>query len=421
MTKTTNLQTEILSEFIFENKDIIFTIEDFQGRAKGYYKKHIKNFCHLIAECLTHTRNHHKVTNTYDIGGTSYLKKRFNNSEAFKRMNEKCQVFLSTCNYSVGHYNMAYLIQNDFIERLSKVLVVNTEIDTSKFNKCPAYKPSSYDDVSYIIPSIESLSSAIGGRSLFPKERLFCWSLRESYKLHDNKIPQYYVRGKKSNRLFTRGPLGCQSLPKQVRDLVLTEYNEIDLSAAAYTILLNLAKEPNKYPVIQEYVMDVKKFRSDIASATDATVDNVKLTFLHKSFGSSLTFKSGIAELISETVLNQIRQNKLFESFCNEYRNLCKELYLYDSVLLEKCKVSRERYDEEHIYAGRYKGNYRSTYIACLYQKYEILIIQCIRDLLVDRNDCLLLHDAIFTKENLDIIEIERIVKEKIGIEIKIG
>ncbi len=74
-----------------------------------------------------------------------------------------------------------------------------------------------------------------------------------------------------------------------------------------------------------------------------------------------------------------------------------------------------------HSKEGQYKGNYRSTYICWLYQKYEIEIIQLIRKELDDPMDCLLLHDAIYTKQKLDVTTLEAVVKTELGIDIRIG
>lgn len=413
------IQTQILSDLIIANKSSLFNEALFKGRAKGAWRKYHKAFCQLIAECITNERCHNHMYNAYDLGGRSELVKRFKSNNTFTSVNEKCGVFVATGAYKKGLSNQAYMLNDSFLAKLDTLIDTDT-LPVSKLNNWAAYKPDSYDDSSFCSTSGDGITCFMM-QSDKPVERLYAWALREAYRLHDNKIPQYYVKGKKTDRLYGKGPLAIGNISRELRAHVMQDYIEYDLSAASYTILFNLAKDKTLYPTIKQYVNDVKGFREQLCNGTYADVNAVKTVFLHKSFGSSLTFKTGIAKELPMTLVQQITKHPLFQRFNDELKLLKTELEALYPEKLEEFRTARDVYKEGHSKEGQYKGNYRSTYICWLYQKYEIEIIQLIRKELDDPMDCLLLHDAIYTKQKLDVTTLEAVVKTELGIDIRIG
>jgi len=201
----------------------------------------------------------------------------------------------------------------------------------------PTYKPEHHDDYSVCTTSYHGLTTLLVDETTTAKERLYCWSLRESYSIHN--------------------------IPSRVREHVLADYNEYDLSSACFTILLNLAGNKGNFPTIQNYVSDVRLFRILVAKQADVTVSDVKAVFLHKSFGSALTFKTGIAKELSMIIVDSIRMTPLFARFNDELKALKEELYLLHPEKLEHFKQSRDVYEDGHRNEGQFKGGYRATYI----------------------------------------------------------
>jgi len=417
---STNLPTEILTKLLVANKSNLFNESLFSNRAslKMWNINH-EVYCRLIASCITDNNTHNFMSNTYDLGGQNELTKLFGDHRKFARINDKCVAFSATGSYAQGKSNMAYTLSDKFLRLLETLL--DTDLPVTKLTKWATHIPTEFDDKSYCSITGHDLSKFIVEDTHNAKDRLYAWALRESYRAHDNKIPQYYKKGTKTDRLYGVGALSIQRLPRAIRHYVMSDYIEYDLSAASYTILLGLAKDQNLYPTIQQYVQNVREFRADIAQNTDATIEDVKSVFLHKSFGSALTFKSGIAKEISIEIINQVKQHKLFKAFNDELQILKDELANLYPEKMEEFKNSRDVYDEKHTKAGQFKGTYKATYFCWLYQKTEVKIIQLIREELDNQDDCLLLHDAIFTKQKLDKPTLEKLIELEFGFKIKIG
>ncbi|PKQ78101.1 hypothetical protein [Aeromonas sobria] len=418
--KTEQLQAVILKDMILAHHKTLFLTPCITGRTLSAYKKHIDTYCWLIARCLNKQQNHNFVVNSFDLGGEKGLTKLFGNNKSFGIINSICQAFESTGIFKQGKSNLAYKFNDRFLHNLN-ILVKADTVPVYDYKEWAVWAPIKYDDTSVCSIEGNKLTSMLYDPSISDIDRLYVWSLRESYTIHNNTIPQYYVKGGKTDRLFGVGPLSIQRLPRKIRHKVMADYYEYDLSAACYTILLNLSKDQSVYPTIQQYVKDVKGFRSLIANSTDATVDDVKAVLLHKSFGSSLSSRSGIAQEISNTIINQLRTNKLYAAFSGELVHLKKELYKLHPEKMEEFKNSRDVYPAGSKKAGQFKGTYSATYLCWLYQHHERKVIQLIRDELTDYDDCLLIHDAIYTKQQLDTVYLETLIKQKLNLDIKIG
>nr|WP_075519052.1 hypothetical protein [Moritella viscosa]SHO17737.1 Putative uncharacterized protein [Moritella viscosa] len=416
--KQQSLQTEVLKELILSNNAELFPVERFKGRGKGAYTQNISDYSLLIARCLCGLQHHNYNPSAYDLGGKVGLSELFKSDKVFHAMNNKCQVFISTGDYKPGLSNMAYTINPIFLSNVNALVEAHTSATVTEW---PTYKPEHHDDYSVCTTSYHGLTTLLVDETTTAKERLYCWSLRESYSIHNNTIPQFYVKGKKTDRLFGKGPLAIGNIPNRVREHVLADYNEYDLSSACFTILLNLTGNKGNFPTIKNYVSDVRLFRILVAKQADVTVSDVKTVFLHKSFGSALTFKTGIAKELSMTIVDSIRITPLFARFNDELKALKEELYLLHPEKLEHFKQSRDVYEDGHKNEGQFKGGYRATYICWLYQSFEIKIIQLIRNELANKDDCLLLHDAIYTKEILDKKTLERLVEMELQLKVKIG
>lgn len=413
------IQTQILADLIVANKSNLFNETLFKGRGKGAWRKYHEVYCQLISECICNERQHNHIFNSYDLGGRSAMMKLFKSDNTFRSINQKCGVFVATGTYKQGESNQAYMLSDSFLAKLDTLIDTDT-LPISKLGNWAAYKPENYDDSSFCSTSGHGITCFMM-QSDKPVERLYAWALREAYRLHDNKIPQYYVKGNKTDRLYGKGPLAIGNISRELRAHVMQDYIEYDLSAASYTILFNLADDKTLYPTIDQYVNDVQGFRELLCDGTDADVNVVKTVFLHKSFGSSLTFKTGIAKELPMTLVQQITKHRLFQRFNEELKQLKTELEALYPEKLEEFRTARDVYEQGHSKEGQYKGNYRSTYICWLYQKYEIEIIQLIRKELDDPMDCLLLHDAIYTKQKLDVPTLEAVVKTELGIDIRIA
>ncbi len=340
------IQTQILADLIVANKSNLFNETLFKGRGKGAWRKYHEVYCQLIAECICNERQHNHIFNSYDLGGRSAMMKLFKSDNTFRSINHKCGVFVATGTYKQGESNQAYMLSDSFLAKLDTLIDTDT-LPVSKLSNWAAYKPESYNDSSFCSTSGHGITCFMM-QSDKPVERLYAWALREAYRLHDNKIPQYYVKGNKTDRLYGKGPLAIGNISRELRAYVMQDYIEYDLSAASYTILFNLADDKTLYPTIDQYVNDVQGFREQLCDGTDADVNAVKTVFLHKSFGSSLTFKTGIAKELPMTLVQQITKHPLFQRFNDELKLLKTELEALYPEKLEEFRTARDVYKEGH-------------------------------------------------------------------------
>jgi hypothetical protein len=406
--------TNVLADLMFKNRKTLFPC-DSVGRSKGYYNANINEYCLLVAELITENigKNIH----------TDILNKRFNSTRSFWNMNKRVgnAIECISDSYSVGRFSKSYKVSQWFLPKLDQILNnnhSNSAINTSLWH---LYSYPTPHLTTYVKPSIpamwaryKQLGTLDATVSIY-RQRAYLLSLIKCYEHHGDIVPQYYdtsARGV-SDRLWTQGALGIQSMPTEVRDVVLSDYKEYDLNAAAYTILLGLSEDKSKYPYISLYCKDTSGFRTLISQHTPCTVKEVKLAFLHRSFGSSLGYKTKIFSMLGSRLENL--------TSCEPFSKFVDEFDLLQDELLEQRKQEYETFKTKMLTKGEKSSKFKASFIASLYQSIELQMILVIREGLKDKDHCLLVHDAIYTTEDLDVGILSKKVKDQTGITITIS
>jgi len=402
----------ILADAIYQQRGLLLPTKS-RGRARGYYNKYIFEFCLLIAECLTGQRKHVHYSTDYDLGGSKGLGIRFNKSGSFDNLNSEMRVFVKTDSYSTGKYNKAYKINQFWLQRLDALLPITSAHKLSTAHTWHEYEYLTPITISKVTPNIVALAQLYGTCTQADIERrVYIWALINCYR-HNGNITQYYdVSGSLSGRYWTKGALGLQQLNRNIRDIVLLDYTEYDMKAAAYAILLSLVHDKSKYPTISSYVEDTQAARLRISVSSGVTVGEVKLVFLHQSFGSSLGYRNSIYQQIGKKALAAIKSNSEFDLFRTEFKAMTVELKRAKSQIYQDVKSYRKSIG---------KKTFSASFMAKLYQDIECNIACLIRDQLSDKEDCLLLHDGVFTKEHLDCKILSVLIKQELNVDIQIG
>jgi len=405
----------ILADAIYQRRELLLPTES-KGRGKGYYNQNIFEYCLLIAECITGDRKHGNNGNAYDVGGQSEILKRFNNQVAFNNLNIEMGVFTKLTSYSVGNYNKPYLLNQFWLRRLDEELTLNQTHKLSESNKWHEFVYSNPVTTSSIDPDIAALTKLYytytDDTPQHIEKRNIIWALINCYKHHGTIIQYYDLSSGISGRYWTKGALGLQQQDRSIRNATLNQYTEYDMKAAAYAILLSLVRDKNKYPTISSYVANTEQARLRIALNSSTSTEQVKLVFLHQSFGSSLGHRNAIHGEVGTRALNAIKSEEEFELFRVEFKEMTKELKRTKASTYQQVRTYRQSIN---------KKTYSASFMAKLYQDIECKIACLIRDQLADKEDCLLLHDGVFTKETLDCNKLSLLIKQQLNIDIKIG
>ncbi|EAQ55528.1 hypothetical protein [Vibrio sp. MED222] len=312
-----------------------------------------------------------------------------------------------------GVYCAAYDFSDWFTRDLDKHFQFNRSYSfTDVLQVIP---PETYDDKTSVEPSKEGIEEALQLNTFNIREKLYMWAIGEASQKQSGTLTQYYNKAS-SGRLYTKGVYGLQSLTKDMRQQVLKGYTCFDMNAAAYSILIGLCKNPDKYPTIKAYTEDRTTHRKQIANDTGATVDHVKECITALGFGSSITVskiqKYNTKVNVPNDLIKKIKAHKFTVAFIKELGKLRTEIT--DKFELdEHQKTTLQEYKQKH-------GHYRGKYTAWFYQGYEVQALKAMQSILDEKQDCLLLHDGLYTKEQKNPVDFEQAIQKQTGLNIGI-
>ena len=387
-------------------------------------QKHLPALSRLIADSILGLKNHSVFDGMYEYRRKD-LKSLFGSHASFDRLNkvipDRFHIFLSYDSYSTGTYSnygfgKGWTINSCVIDELSRIIVGSQYVDITKINQCSSYYSPSAELITFIEPNIASLESFYRDMTYFPNERLKAYALAQCSHVNGGRIPQFYKTSENTARKYTYGPNSYQTLPKRLRNVALEGYFEIDISNCAYTVLLGEAKNTADYPHIKAYVDAPQVLREELASDCGCTIKDVKAAFLHKSNGSSLGFQTSISKSLSKEALSAIKSHPFFVAFTTEYKTLTDEMCQTYPAKLQYFKNRRTKTNKN----GDIIGKFKAPFMCWVYQESEAKIAQLILDMTNDPTDGLILHDAVFTKTDLDINEVQKTIKQKLSLDVKL-
>lgn len=409
---------QFIAEYIQQSN--ILDIPNYKG---ANYRKFKEQCSVLIAECICNQNRHSQYSGAYDLGGYNNLKNLYGKTTkdnitykcAFNHYNEKLGLFTVVLSAAQGSHNTAFKLSGWVEQKLNDHFGKVKDLKLTDYSDWQKYQCNDAELVTYIEPCISAIEAAYNNKSINIKYKLFMWSLVECSKHYKGKVYQYYRKSKKgrSERLFTVGSFGLQFLKSDIIDIILKDYNEFDMNAAAYSILFSKSQNKSSYPNIQKYVDDVKSYRTGVAQRTNTTVKQVKLAFLHKSFDSSLNSYTEAYRAIGKDEVNRIKSDHDFKRFSAEFKKLKEELTNPKVANKEKLKFFKSSVDN-----GR---QWKKYYLAWLYQSIEIQILLLMKSACKKPNDCLLMHDGLYTKHALNTVAVQDTAKILLDIDITIS
>lgn len=184
----------------------------------------------------------------------------------------------------------------------------------------------------------------------------------------------------------------------------LLGYINYDMDAAMQTITLHLVEEPEKYPLHQELVRDKRAFRKRFAEDANISIDAAKelLTSLDNKTRFSGNGTIGRAYTVEAVDIHQ----KVLQGTKANYPNLytrCEELAKYG-----KYDTIKEHKNPYSIYFH-------------IWTHYEKLIRDAMKNCFRESSMVIDVHDAVYSKETIDIGVLKQAVLETTGFEVKIS
>ncbi|MBW3696462.1 hypothetical protein EK599_12220 [Vibrio sp. T187] len=380
-----------------------------------YNNKHRQTFARLISECICFQRNHTSMDGCFYLGKTDELDKlipKVLGKKGFTFWNDRLNFFDQVHQGSTGTAN-AWRLSGWFEGKLKKALSLSSDYNFTGRYKFTPPKPTEYVEVTHIEPNHQAMNDLLLSGILEPIHAIWLFIFIELSNQLGGSVPQYYRSDSdKTDRLYTFTQYGLQNAKKEVRQAILKDYNEFDMNAAAHSIILGLTKNQSLYPHMQQYTQDTKTYRDNVAKQAHCTIKEVKLTFQMLSFGSPLNSKFGAGRCINS--LDDIKNAPLYKSFVSDYDGMKKE-HTETNILFPL----KFQFFEQH--KGKKGAGFKSKYMVWLYNHYEVKALLAMRDVLTDKNNCLLLHDAIYTKELIDPVDLETAIHNRTGLSIKVG
>lgn len=184
----------------------------------------------------------------------------------------------------------------------------------------------------------------------------------------------------------------------------LLGYINYDLDTAMQAITLQLTVDPSKYSLHQELTADKRSFRKRFAEDAAITIDEAKEYLT--SLDNKKTFKGAGAigqEYVAEAI--QIHTEVL-------QRTQEQEPDLYNRCE-QKAKYGKYDYDK--------KGKNPYSIYFHIWTHYEKLIRDAMKTVFKEPELVIDLHDAVYSKETVDVTLLEEAVYEQTGFRVKIS
>lgn len=408
-------------------------------------------------ECICLTQKH-----MYNIFGSDNYRYKINNKDnhVFNKLFYRWHVG----NNIDGNGGSAYFVNTDFQTALLEWIVtcdhsndelIDCSIDDSQYNK--------YDATSHIHLNINAINDRIDKNMLDLKKYLNSCNIEKQsidlddyevinaikmidenrdYKdklLHETMILKYILaksvngvlelqyKCSDSGRYYGFGSYHLQSIKKNVRNFILSDYYSYDIESASPVVLSQLyARITGKQipKTIQYYIDNKSSFRVALALFAQTNLDDAKMIFNMLFFGAKtnendLYEYTSIAELIGVKTNKMLLNNRFFKLLVRDIKSMFKIIgdYYKHRHAIKKNGIWVIENDKGKIIEMKKWNN--GKVVAHVYQGIESIILDtCINYYREQHNDdasYLMIHDGFYSKHELNISILENVIYEKTG------
>lgn len=239
------------------------------------------------------------------------------------------------------------------------------------------------------------------------------------YILENNNKLKIHYKQSNSGRYYSVGEYSIHSLKKEVRNIILNDYNEYDISVSAPLLLSQIYKNITNEKVpstIKDFIINKKRIREIFAEKHSISLDKSKEFFTSLFFGSKLIsndfkFNSAVTQSLGIDVVNSILSDKtsyeyllykdvhkLFDVLSNHYKKIDKKKV----IAFNKRTLELEKWNKSKV-------------VAHLYQSLESLVLDSmINFYTTTTNDFnyVRVHDCLYTKKEIDESELYHFIKK---------
>ena len=276
-----------------------------------------------------------------------------------------------------------------------------------------ALKQGNYDKNS---GSFNSLSS---GQTATYRENLKTAVMIQTLSQETGQLRQG-VKQSQFGRLYFKG-VNLQNCHKIVRTAALGDCHSYDLVSASQAWRVNECQKiaPGKYPYTQELLENKMIFRNRVAHIMmSRDLDKAKQVLTSIGFGADITDKPwpgvesynlpALREILSDEELTRLTQSPWFMGFVAEQQTM-------NTIIYEHFKQVFAREEYPDCIKDSAKKLVKNKCLAWLYQNAEFEYINKLHEYILTRcsddNILLLVHDAVYLKLSLDVIEMNGLLQ----------
>ena len=236
---------------------------------------------------------------------------------------------------------------------------------------------------------------------------------------NDNKLKIHYKQVN-SGRYYSVGQYSIHSLKKEVRNVILNDYHEYDISVSSPLLLSQIYKEisgdTKVFETISYFIKNKKRIREIFSEKYNITLEQSKTFFTSLFFGSRLQendfyYHSSVTRTLDKDVVNYILSDttsyeyllyqdvkKLFKVISEHYKKIDKTKVIgYNNHTLEL-----EKWKSESV-------------VSHLYQSLESVILESmIKFYTQTTNDYnyVRVHDCLYTKQEISEYDLYHFIKK---------
>lgn len=464
-----NKYIELLKCLKFKHKNLYRVILNIQNNLNEYFIRVTTGYC--LKQINSYSQSYYSITDKLDnIIGQMIINKTFYYEYDCEKILTGCYLnklyeykgilynsyndITKTIDIKFGEYNN---VLKDIKNNTNELYILKTGLDTAKTtiidnfvykklytkHKCDAC----IQHTSKV--SLSALQNIKNNEILYKNNKsilhIVNTILLNMYK--DGSYTQKYFRGA-HGRLYQHG-YNLQMLNKEYRDIILNEYQDVDIKAATFSILWNYAREndihDSKMPTLYSYTQDPDNFRNDILNKLKisdpyVTIKYVKDVLNAIAFGAKFNESRIISDIINGTnysipVLTKGYSSKITPINIvnlNEVKNLVSEIKYITDKLVQKLTNNGELYNCIGLkYDKKVKTQYGKK-LSHLYQGAEVRVLETIINYELEGKKLidipyaigLLLHDGIYIKKNVlkqinQNLPLDLYIEKKLGYSLK--
>lgn len=244
------------------------------------------------------------------------------------------------------------------------------------------------------------------------------------YILENNNKLKIHYKQSNSGRYYSIGEYSIHSLKKEVRNIILNDYNEYDICVSAPLLLSQIYKNITNEKVpstIKDFIINKKRIREIFAEKYCISVDKSKEFFTSLFFRSKLVcndfkFNSSLTKSLGMDVVNYILSDKTSYEYLL-YKDVNK---LFDVISNYYKKIDNKKvigFNNHTLELEKWK---KSSVVAHLYQSLESVVLDSmIKFYTTTTNDFnyVRVHDCIYTKKEINETELYHFIKKETGVD----